>query len=110
VHLSFVPLSFMPLSGLKQNDLCLFPLCLFPFMLFPFLPLSFLPLSGLMENADYAGFLHANFRAPLRRKERERKKVGRKGSFSGTRHQRARDNLKGVRGAAAAKVTITTSH
>jgi hypothetical protein len=24
-----------------------------------------MPLSGLMENTDYAGFLYANFRAPL---------------------------------------------
>jgi hypothetical protein len=54
---SFMPLSFMPLSGSEQNKLCLYPLSLFPF----------LPLSGLMENADYAGFLYANFRAPCQK-------------------------------------------
>jgi hypothetical protein len=30
---------------------------------FRFGPFPFRPLSGIMENADYAGFLHANFRA-----------------------------------------------
>jgi hypothetical protein len=37
----------------------------FRFLPFPFMPRSFMPLSGQMENADYAGFLYANFRAPL---------------------------------------------
>jgi hypothetical protein len=67
--LSFMPFSFMPISGLEQNELCLFPLCLFPFLLlsvyapFRLCPVPFVPLSGLMENADYAGFLYAYFRA-----------------------------------------------
>jgi hypothetical protein len=32
---------------------------------FRFCSVPFMPLSGLMENADYAGFLYANFRAPF---------------------------------------------
>jgi hypothetical protein len=43
-----MPLSFMPLSVSAP---------------FRFCPVPFMPLSGLMENADYAGFLYANFRA-----------------------------------------------
>jgi hypothetical protein len=45
-----MPLSFMPLSVSAP---------------FRFCPDSFMPLSGWMENADYAGFLYANFRTPL---------------------------------------------
>jgi hypothetical protein len=58
----------VPLSGLKQNKLCLFPQCLSVSTPSRFCPFPLKPLSGLMENArenaDYAGFLYANFRAP----------------------------------------------
>jgi ABC-type uncharacterized transport system permease subunit len=48
--LSFMPLSFMPLSVSA-------PLRFGPF--------PFMPLSGLMEMANYAGFLYASFRRPF---------------------------------------------
>jgi hypothetical protein len=32
---------------------------------FRFCPFPFMPLSGLIENADYAGFLYVNLRAPI---------------------------------------------
>jgi hypothetical protein len=44
-----MPLSFMPLSVSATFRFCSVP---------------FMPLSGMMENADYAGFLYANFPAP----------------------------------------------
>jgi hypothetical protein len=51
-----VPNSFMPLSFMLLSVYASFRLCSFPFM----------PLSGLMEIIDYAGFLYANFRRPLK--------------------------------------------
>jgi hypothetical protein len=86
----FGPFPFWPLSAyapfrFDQNKLCLFPLCPFPLCPFPvcvdaryasflsasflsapfcFCPFPFRPLSGMIENADYAGFLYANFRTP----------------------------------------------
>jgi hypothetical protein len=44
-------LSFMPLSVLAP---------------FRFSPFPFMPLSGLLEIADYAGFLYASFRHPTK--------------------------------------------
>jgi hypothetical protein len=47
--LYFMPLSFMPLSVSAP---------------FRFGPFPFMPVSGLMEMANYAGFLYASFRRP----------------------------------------------
>jgi hypothetical protein len=57
--LSFTPIPLSPSPVWKKMNYASF---LYPF--FHLCPFLFSSLSGLMENADYAGFLYANFRAP----------------------------------------------